>query len=385
MKTHVKTGVLIFFLTILSVAGIQPGKAKADSIKIAGNMVLNEVKDVDIEGHHYEAILFRVSQNVANNETYAILQGLKSNENSLVIPAYIEGIPVKEITEIQDSTVQYGTKCFSHDDQGYYVWSENSSKKYDTITIPSTITRIEKFKNVKVKKIVVPETVEYFGGGSQLEQVQIKGKNTKIGSAFVYGSLNKITLPKGYQGTIEKNAFSGTQLTTFRWPAYKKGLKNKMGSYLFSDCKKLKKITFEAGTKQVYIPESCFEGCSKIKKLVFPKSLKKVIYGWHEYAGNYTSKAPKTLVFKGKSTKLQGVKIRKYLDIENADTGGKDLYDKYILTVGKIIAPKKSQAVKCAKKIYTVKKIIRRKGQHSWRDDAGRGYKLAKVKWSYSK
>ena len=75
----------------------------------------------------------------------------------------------------------------------------------------------------------------------------------------------------------------------------------------------------------------------------------------------------------------------KILDIENADTGGKDLYDKYILTVGKIIAPKKSQAVKCAKKIYTVKKIIRRKGQHSWRDDAGRGYKLAKVKWSYSK
>ena len=60
MKTHVKTGVLIFFLTVLSVAGIQPGKAKADSIKIAGNMVLNEVKDVDIEGHHYEAILFRV-------------------------------------------------------------------------------------------------------------------------------------------------------------------------------------------------------------------------------------------------------------------------------------------------------------------------------------
>lgn len=52
-----------------------------------------------------------------------------------------------------------------------------------------------------------------------------------------------------------------------------------MGSYLFSDCKKLKKITFEAGTKQVYIPESCFEGGSKIKKLVFPKSLKKVIYG----------------------------------------------------------------------------------------------------------
>ena len=141
MKTHVKTGVLIFFLTVLSVAGIQPGKAKADSIKIAGNMVLNEVKDVDIEGHHYEAILFRVSQNVANNETYAILQGLKSNENSLVIPAYIEGIPVKEITEIQDSTVQYGTKCFSHDDQGYYVWSENSSKKYDTITIQEVIDK----------------------------------------------------------------------------------------------------------------------------------------------------------------------------------------------------------------------------------------------------
>ena len=237
MKNHIKTGVFIFFLTILSVAGIQSGKAKADSIKIAGNMVLNEVKDVDIEDHHYEAILFRVSQNVANGQSYVILQGLKSNENSLVIPAYIEGIPVKEITEIQDSTLQYGTKCFSHDNQGYYVWSENSSKKYDTITIPSTITRIEKFKNVKVKKIVVPETVEYFGGGSQLEQVQIKGKNTKIGSAFAYGSLNKITLPKGYQGTIEKNAFSGTQLTTFRWPAYKKGLKNKMGSYLFSDCK----------------------------------------------------------------------------------------------------------------------------------------------------
>lgn len=385
MRNYVKTAVLIFFLSILSVAGIQPEKAKADSITIAGNMSLNEVKDVDIEGHHYDAILFRVSKNVVNNQSHVILQGLKSSENSLVIPAYIEGIPVTEIKLTHESTLQYGTKFFSHDEQGYYVWSENSRKEYDTITIPATITRIEGFENVKVKKLVVPETVEYFGGGNQIEQVQIKGKNTEIGSSFAYGRLNKITLPKEYQGKIEKNAFSGTQLTSFRWPAYKKDIKKKMGSYLFSDCKKLKKITFEAGTKQVYIPEACFENCSKIKKLVFPKSLKKVIYGWHEYAGNYTSKAPKTLVFKGKNTKLQGVKIRQYLDIENADTGGKNLYDKSILTVGKIIAPKKSQAIKCAKKIYTVKKIIRRKGQHSWHDDAGRGYKLAKVKWSYLK
>ncbi len=53
---------------------------------------------------------------------------------------------------------------------------------------------------------------------------------------------------------------------------------------------------------------------------------------------------------RGKAQNCRGVKIRKYLDIENANTGGKDLYDKYILTIGKIIAPKKSQAVKCAKK-----------------------------------
>lgn len=385
MKNCLKIGAVVLVLTILLMEGIQPEKAKADSITIAGNMLLNEVKDVDIGGHHYDAILFRVSQNVVNNQTYVILHGLKTSEDSLIIPAYIEGIPVKEIKTIQDSTLQYGTKCFSRDNQGYYLWSENSSKKYDTITIPSTITHIDGLKNVKAKKLVIPETVEYFGGGNQLEQVQIKGKSTEIGSsAFAGGLLNKISLPKGYQGKIGSDAFARTQLTSFRWPAYKKDIKNKLGMFLLSGCKKLKKVTFETGTKQVYIPESCFEDCSKMKKLVFPKSLKKVIYGWHEYAGNYNSKAPKTLVFEGKNTKLQGLKAGKYLsDVINDDESAFE--NKPLLMTGKIVAPKKSQAIKYAKKAYYVKKILKRLSSPGWRDRGKKGFKLAKIKWSYSK
>ena len=389
MKDYIKKVIAFFLLTVASLMGIQPIQTKADSITIAGNMRLNEIKDVDIDGRHYDAILFRVCKmETASGEdlSYVILQGLKTREDSLVIPAYIEGMPVKEIQSTHESTLEYMTTLFHHDNAGYYLWSENNEKVYDTITIPSTLKKIDGLRNVKVKKMVIPATVEYFGGGNQIEQVQIQGKNTELGmSAFAKSQLKKISLPKGYQGKIGDNAFANCQLTSFRWPAYKKNIKSRMGKYLLSDCKKLKKITFESGTKQVYVPECCFDGCRKLKQLVFPKSIQKVTYNWQLYAGNKSANSPGTLIFKGKKTKLQGIKAGTHLaDVSHDDESYFE--NKTLVCTGKILAPKKSKAIQYAKKAYFVKKILKSKDPDtSWEDQGREGFKLAKIKWGYLK
>lgn len=49
MKTCVKTGALVFFLMVLSMAGINPTKAKADTIDITQDGVY-EYNDVQLQG-----------------------------------------------------------------------------------------------------------------------------------------------------------------------------------------------------------------------------------------------------------------------------------------------------------------------------------------------
>ena len=95
---------------------------------------------------------------------------------------------------------------------------------------------------------------------------------------------------------------------------------------------------------------SSFSGCSKLKKLVFPASTKKVVYCDNFYANNY-KKSPGELIFLGKNTELQPGSKSYYLKKRH------DKNKNWIISTGKIIAPRNSKAIEKAKNVWKIKKL----------------------------
>ncbi|MFR0848565.1 MAG: hypothetical protein ACLSG9_11820 [Eubacterium sp.] len=85
-------------------------------------------------------------------------------------------------------------------------------------------------------------------------------------------------------------------------------------------------------------------------KLTFPASTKKVVYGDNYYARNY-KKSPAELVFLGKDTELKPGSESYYLK------DGDDDNKHWIISVGKIVAPRNSKAIQKAKNVWKIKKL----------------------------
>lgn len=391
MKTCVKTGVLVFFLMILSMAGIKSPKIKAEMID--SSQKLYEITDVEIDGHTYQAIMYSIDESNGKGKKEIRLLGLHTEEDTIYIPASIDGMPV---TSVGGGTyfACENTKNFTEaktKEKRYLLWSADPNKEYKEVVLPSTLEAVGSrcFSAVKINKVVVPKKVIYMGGGTGLKEVVIQGQDTTIGiQAFEKGRLQKITFPKKYHGKLEYSAFSESQIESFVWPDHSSlnGWR-KIGNGLFYGCKKLKKVTFPKYLDYVYISWGCFGECKKLKQLTFPKNIDKVVYKYMGVSDNQPY-GPRKLVFKGKNTRLRGVKAAEFL---NSNRVGKkykiDLKKKDLLTTIKVVAPKKSKAIQYAKKAYRIQKIYKNSGvdKDLWHEYGKKGYKLAKVKWSYLK
>lgn len=391
MKTCVKTGVLVFFLMILSMAGIKSPKIKAEMID--SSQKLYEITDVEIDGHTYQAIMYSIDESNGKGKKEIRLLGLHTEEDTIYIPESIDGMPV---TSVGGGTyfACENTKNFTEaktKEKRYLLWSADPNKEYKEVVLPSTLEAVGSrcFSAVKINKVVVPKKVIYMGGGTGLKEVVIQGQDTTIGiQAFEKGRLQKITFPKKYHGKLEYSAFSESQIESFVWPDHSSlnGWR-KIGNGLFYGCKKLKKVTFPKYLDYVYISWGCFGECKKLKQLTFPKNIDKVVYKYMGVSDNQPY-GPRKLVFKGKNTRLRGVKAAEFL---NSNRVGKkykiDLKKKDLLTTIKVVAPKKSKAIQYAKKAYRIQKIYKNFGvdKDLWHEYGKKGYKLAKVKWSYLK
>lgn len=385
MKTCVKTGALVFFLMILSMAGINPTKAKADMIDITQDGVY-EYNDVQLQGRSYTAVYFEV-KNYGTEQAGITLMGLRSKENILYIPSSIGNIPVTTVGGGYDAKK---TKNFTQASTNEaYFWGEEARKTYKEMKIPSTVKCIESYglDCARINKMVVPKSVEFMGGGTGIREVVIKGENTTIDEgAFACGRLKKISFPKDYQGSIGMQAFERTHLQTFVWPKYsKKDMKKKMGWAVFQGCKELEEIIFPKNVKYVYIPWNCFSDTSMLDSITFPKGVKEVVYDFQEAVAKGYATAPSRLIFKGKNTKLKGIKATKHLSnylVTNKEYYGVKLKNREFLATGKVIAPKKSKAIRYAKKAYRFKDI---KFIRNWTSRGGEAFHLMKMKWAYLK
>ena len=208
MKKMMKTGAVLLFMAVLSLAGLQTPKVKADTINITQDGVY-EYGEVQLEGHSYKAIWFEV-KNYGTDQARVQIMGLHTQEEVIYIPSTIANIPVRNVGGENDYSTTENKYFKEQETNRVPFWTDDQTRKYKEVKIPNTVTRIESgcFDVVKINKMSVPESVTYIGGGSGLKQVTVKGKKTVIGrSAFARGRLEKITLPKDYQGKIEEGAF----------------------------------------------------------------------------------------------------------------------------------------------------------------------------------
>ena len=181
-------------------------------------------------------------------------------------------------------------------------------------------------------------------------------------------------------------AFERTHLQTFVWPKYsKKDMKKKMGWAVFQGCKELEEIIFPKNVKYVYIPRDCFSDTSMLDSITFPKGVKEVVYDFQEAVAKGYATAPSRLIFKGKNTKLKGIKATKHLSnylVTNKEYYGVKLKNREFLATGMVIAPKKAKAIRYAKKAYRFKDI---KFIRNWTSRGGEAFHLMKMKWAYLK
>ena len=139
MKTHIKMGVAVFLLSILSVAGIKSPKIKAEMIDSFPKFY--EITDVEIDGHTYQAIMYSINENSGKGKKEIRLLGLHTEEDTIYIPESIDGMPV---TSVGGGTyfACENTKNFTEaqtKEKRYLLWSADPNKEYKEVVLPSTL------------------------------------------------------------------------------------------------------------------------------------------------------------------------------------------------------------------------------------------------------
>lgn len=309
-----------------------------------------EKRNIDIAGRHYKYVVY--ARTTSGKIT---LMALKTDEDVLHIPSEIEGDPVVMLGWPEETPGEPGYQWSDQVDSSKLGWNWGKKQHLKKVIISEGIERIpgSGFGFVTpVDEIIIPKSMKEIGLmaflNSKVKKVRLKGSKTNLADdVFRDSKLEEIQFPDDFSGEIGSWCFAGSNLKSFRWPAYGKQKITDMGSSVFEGCKQLKKITFPENQERIMIPGHSFFWCRKLTKLEFPASTKKVVYKATHYADNYKY-GISTLIFKGKNTKVEGGDIRDVNMLTEVPKG------KSLITVKKIIAPKNSKAIEFAKKAVKI-------------------------------
>ena len=337
-----------------------------------------ELDDVEIDGHKYEFIVYKEQK---DNSVRVLAAGMKGK--NLIIPSEIEG---KKVVAVGINGINSSVDETNLGDDDYSkVWIAGKRDHKKKLIIPEGVEIISdsSFKNTYFDEVVLPKSLKVIGTlaftETKIKKVIIKSDDaTILDGAFCLSTLKEIIFPPNYHGKMGLYTFDKSGLESFDWPDsnHSVGYENMVNETIPNDgpylrnCKRLKKIRFPENQKDIQINDYALQGCQSLKKLVFPASTEKVSYGNTFYADNH-KKAPEVLVFQGGKTKLVVPKDSCYVD-GNGKT-------RKIITVGKIVAPKNSEALKAAKSMWKIKEfmqdhidVIEGKEQHGgfeWDDE----------------
>lgn len=305
-----------------------------------------EKKDIKILGRHYKYAAYAKSQ---SGKIY--LFALQTKEKILYIPAEIEGCRVVGLGAPVQNTVDAIPGLLWQDtfDLDRLEWNWGKKQRLKKVVISDGIERIDDL-HISADEIIIPKSVrelgDYAGSFTAIKRVVVKSKRMNLGSdAFYNSKLEQIEFPDDFKGVIGSWCFKGSNLKSFRWPAYGKQKITDINPAIFQECKKLKQVIFPENQECIYIPERTFWQCTKLRQLEFPASTKKVIYKDNYYADNYKH-GISTLVFKGKDTQIEGGDIHGIASIAYTP--------EHFISVSKIIAPQDSEAIRFAKKAVKI-------------------------------
>lgn len=356
---------IVFILVILLCCGCAgaPDVSTSESIPTppakTGNFQYTvkdavEQDDVIIDGHKYEYIVYKEQEKTVR------LIAASTKENEWVIPTVINGKKVIALGEDErvDELPFIQPECQPE------VWGATKKIHRKKIVIPEGVEVIGDncFAGIVADEVVLPRSLKVIGSfafcDTKLRKVTLKSSDTTIkNAAFYLSSLRRIIFPSDYHGKMGVMTFERSGLERFDWPdsnnavSYENltyGSSTLMGPDLLY-CENLKEIRFPENQKVINISNYALQGCKSLKKLVFPASTEKVIYG-NTYYGENCQNSPRTLIFKGKKTKLAVPDENHFVDIN-----GKN---KTVLTTGEVIAPKNSEALKAAGQMWKVKEYI---------------------------
>ena len=203
-----------------------------------------------------------------------------------------------EALEIQDSVSSLGK---ASDIFGVF----QNCTKLTSVVFPDRVLSLGSniFKGCsELVSITINEDITYIGknafsGCAKLEALNGFDNITTIEDLPDYflanTSISSISLPASLK-TIGGYAFAGTNLTEITIPAsverigYKGGWSSLTGdlyyAYLFNNCKQLKTVVFEEGSKLTQLTDYFFNGCSSLDQVVLPDGVE--LIGSNAFAGS---------------------------------------------------------------------------------------------------
>lgn len=192
---------------------------------------------------------------------YVVIEKYTGSDTSVIIPAIIDGLPVKKIEK------ETFKEC----------------KALEKIEIPDSIIKIGDFAFsgcYHLKAIDIPESVTEIGDNAfsfceSLEEINISDSVTEIGELeigeFAFGdceSLKSINIPDSVT-KISEWAFSGcTLLKSIEIPESV----TEIGNFAFFACSSLENIYIPDSVEK--IGEKAFSGCKSLKLIEIPNGIK---------------------------------------------------------------------------------------------------------------
>lgn len=187
---------------------------------------------------------------------YVTITGFTGTQTELVIPDYIDGLPVAKINSGAFEDAPALKKLTLPKTLADYNGAFRGCKNLETVVIPEGLCKLDDlaFSDCpKLKNVKLPSTVEYIGH-----------------NAFSYcPSLTSINIPSKVK-VIRENAFNSSGLKSLTLPSSVK----EIASYAFASCTALASVTLSKGLEE--IGEGAFYGCSSLKSITIPEGTKSI-------------------------------------------------------------------------------------------------------------
>lgn len=201
---------------------------------------------------------------------YISVCGYSGNEEHITIPSEIDGKEVRELSYGGNSASVYPRRFF-----GPGSYSEDSQPAARHITIPETVTRIDRntfYDCDCLEQADMPEGLIYIGSNAFAFCRQLKTADIPVSvkiikdEAFYLTAITSLNLPRGLE-YIGEEAFFGTGIKQLIIPDTVKYI----GRKAFSFCSLLETVKLPKGI--TVIPERLFESCMELKSMEIPEGV----------------------------------------------------------------------------------------------------------------